>query len=262
MIQKKIVSINQPLMAKEYFIELCRIMGVYNDRHFKSKLKKIIISHELPYSSDPENAYGENIWMEIIRDHKPPEKRISYKHAKSFAKKYNISSQREWTGFVRNIAAVCELPFPHNAPSYYGLRNKWVNWKDFLGNSRLNHQELHAAVLNYKDAKNFILKLDITSASEYRELITSKLIKRETLPSNPDKFYSDWETWTEFLAPKYVTYEKAQMLCIKAGIRTRKDFQEARPNKVPSAPYTYYSEDWVSWPDFLATENRSYGSAK
>ncbi len=240
------------ILPEEYFIELCALLKLDSHTKFNAELKPIILEYDLPYPTSPGQQFGSDIWAKITSGKDSTDSRVSYKHAKEIAKALNIQSQRDWTSFVKNIASKNKLPFPHNAASYYGSRKEWSTWTEFLGSNNLSSKAMHEELISYKAARKLMRKLDITSASLYREFVTSPF-RPAQIPSNPDKFYTDWISWTDFLAPKYVDYRNAQKLVAKNKITTRKQYQDNRPAKLPSAPQTYYYEDWESWPSFLGT---------
>ena len=64
---------------------------------------------------------------------------------------------------------------------------RWQGWGDFLG-----------LMYTMEEAKAVMANLGIRTEEGYREA-QSKIDPR--LPYMPDKYYSDWKGWGDFLAP-------------------------------------------------------------
>jgi len=116
--------------------------------------------------------------------------------------------------------------------------------------------------LNYNDAKNYIQKLNINTKNEYIKISS----KKSNLPSNPDKFYTEWCDWGTYLrnkatrnSIKMFSYEECKKYISKYNIKSKTHyFKEIKKlikenNKIPYNPQNYYKNDWISWGDFLKT---------
>ena len=235
---------------KSYVIELCRHLGISTQQEWEDYILPLA-DYNLPYPVKPEKAYDNFSWDGLHTFPTNERSRLSYNHSAALARFMGIESQRSWAEFVRSIAQPCKIPVPHNAPAYYKARDKWPGWGTFLGTNNYTTRERHDLFVSYEDAKKMLRTLQIKTAESYRDLVSSGLTG-DSLPTNPNVSYKDdWESWTKFLAPKYVSYEEAQKILKLNGITSRTQFQENRPDSIPSAPFTYYKDKWVSWPEFL-----------
>ena len=110
------------------------------------------------------------------------------------------------------------------------------------------------------EAKQIVRRKGIKTSTEFRERrkIDPEL---QLIPSNPYKAYKDegWVSWQDFLGTKWITLNEATQIVRKKGIKTSTEFRERRKTDpelqlIPSTPdKTYKDEGWISWQDFLGT---------
>lgn len=243
------------IVTKTYFIELCLHLEIFTKSAWNKYYSNTIGELDLPYPKNPEKEYDLFSWG-FIAPKKNLDTKLCYKHVSFLAQHMNITSQREWASFVKTLATPIGFPVPTNAPVYYKAREEWKDWSDFLKTKKFSAQFRHDQFINYADAVALLETLDIKTAADYRELVKSGLTGSQ-LPSNPNVAYAEWESWNDFLAPKFLPYAKAKAKVRECGITTRKEFQDNRPDRVPSAPFTYYKEHWKSWQNFLGSEAKS-----
>jgi superfamily II DNA or RNA helicase len=134
----------------------------------------------------------------------------------------------------------------------------WVSWYDFLGKE--------APIEPYptlKEAREAVqdLKPVPTSQPEYRQVYRQDPM----LPSRPNRTYSDeWVSWYGFLGKEapiepYPTLKEAREAVqdLNPVPTTRREYQQVykQDPKLPNRPNRTYSDEWVSWPDFLGKED-------
>ena len=141
---------------------------------------------------------------------------------------------------------------PSNIPSsphtYY---KEWVDWPDWLGKER-GKQRRYSNFLSYKDAKLKVSSLGIQSAKEFNKK------KISDIPSRPNNFYEEWETWGDFLGngrvaarlKKFEDFSKGKKIARSLKVKSIRDYHTSRPDNIPAHPKQYYKE-WVSWDDWL-----------
>ena len=112
----------------------------------------------------------------------------------------------------------------------------------------------------YEEAQRIVKEKGINSVSEYKSLY-----KELGLPSEPGRFYKDkgWIDWYSFFGkPKasYPTYEEAQRIIQKRGIKSFDDYTASyKELGLPSAPHLLYKDKgWIDWPSFFGTSKASY----
>lgn len=117
--------------------------------------------------------------------------------------------------------------------------------------------------LSYIEAKNIVQKERFKSRSTFWGALRPN--KFVGVPSNPDKFYKEWEGWGTFLgtgtiAPQckeFMPYKKAKTFLINLllPIKTQQEFRsriKELPVNIPRNPDgVYKGMGWVSWGDFL-----------
>ena len=110
--------------------------------------------------------------------------------------------------------------------------------------------------LPYAEAQKIVQKTGIKTKDEFRAW------KRpDGIPSAPEVIYKGkgWDSWPEFFGTgttDYVSYEKAQKIVRKAGIKTATEFWawKLKPEGMPSTPYVIYKDKgWESWQEFFGT---------
>lgn len=116
----------------------------------------------------------------------------------------------------------------------------------------------------FKEAYNIVKNLNFKNINEWRKWIKEN--KEYNIPYNPDVFYKDkgWVNWKHFLNKEFkldfITYDEAKKIVNKKDIKTNIKFKEwIKKNlhtKIPKAPeITYKNKGWISWADFLETNN-------
>ena len=112
----------------------------------------------------------------------------------------------------------------------------------------------------YEEAQRIVQEKGVNSVSEYKSLY-----KELGLPSEPGRFYKDkgWIDWYSFFGkPKasYPTYEEAQRIIQKRGIKSVDDYTASyKELGLPSAPHLLYKDKgWIDWPSFFGTSKASY----
>ena len=121
---------------------------------------------------------------------------------------------------------------------------------------------------SFESARDFVRTLKIPSQTKWNQF--SKSSKRpKNIPSLPSRTYKkEWISWPDWLGNKNIAHKD----------RTIKDFENARkyvrelkletwhrwinycksgkrPIDIPTHPERTYKKEWISWPDWLGTDN-------
>jgi hypothetical protein len=118
--------------------------------------------------------------------------------------------------------------------------------------------------ISFKEAHNIVKNFNIKNTNEWRKWIKEN--KDYKIPYNPDNFYKDkgWINWKHFLNKEFkldfISYDEAKKIVNKKDIKTNIEFKKwIKKNlntKIPKAPeVTYRDKGWISWADFLETNN-------
>ena len=194
---------------------------------------------------------------------------MSYAEAQAYIQKEGIKTVKEFKEWKRVGKR------PPNFPSRPDIKYKkdWKGWSHFLGRKvRVGKKGVsYNNWMSYEEAQALMQKEGIKTVKQFREW--KRAGKRPAnFPGNPDiKYKKDWKGWSHFLGRKvrvgkkgvsynnWMSYEEAQALMQKEGIKTVKQFREwkrvgKRPANFPGNPDIKYKKEWVSWPHFLGTE--------
>ena len=237
-------------------------------------------SEKRPYNipSNPRRTYkkewkGMTDWLGtgII----PTQKRVyrKYPDARKFVHTLKLINRTAWTKYCKSGNKPSDIP---NNP-WHVYRNS--GWKkkggmgDWLGTGTLAPKDIE--FWSYKKARRFIHKLELSTATAFREYCKSGN-KPDEIPSAPwDTYEKEWTKngkmsgWlgTEIIATQnrtYLTYEVAKKfvhkLHLSGSISWRKFVKSNKlPDNIPSNPDKTYKKQgtWISWGDFLGTKNIS-----
>ena len=169
---------------------------------------------------------------------------LPYAEAQKIVQKAGIKTITEFKAWKR----------PEGVPSTPDMTYKdkgWKSWPEFLGTG------VPFVALSYKEAQKIVQKAGIQNAREFY----ARKPKPEGVPSQPYVIYKGkgWKNWPEFFGTgttDYVSYEKAQKIVRKAGIKTATEFWawKLKPEGMPSTPYVIYKDKgWESWQEFFGT---------
>lgn len=121
-------------------------------------------------------------------------KYCSFEEAKGIAKNIGIKTWKEWQNFSKSGKRPLNIPC---SPEQVYKNKGWINWGDFLSTGVISVKE--KVFKNYKETKDFVHKLKLKSANDWRIYCKSKL-KPLDIPSAPNSQYkAEWKGWSDFL---------------------------------------------------------------
>ncbi len=124
----------------------------------------------------------------------------------------------------------------------------------------------------FEDARNWAISMQFKSGRDFKRF---KKTPRD-IPRNPNLTYKDdgWISWSHFLGiPEptrkknkngWVSFKEARQWVRSQNIQSETDWRKFRKtrgmrNDIPTNPNREYAEQgWISWADFLGTENVKY----
>jgi hypothetical protein len=235
--------------AKEFVSKL----GLKGKKEWFEYIKSGNRPDDIPYS--PYYSYENKGWISWgdflgkgLKDSKNINY-LSYEEAKEFVSKLKIKSRKEWQEYVKSGNK------PNNIPSNLDkiYKNKgWNNWGDFLGTGNIHAK--YREYLSYKEAKEFVSKLDLKNQTEWYQY-TKSGNKPNEIPVDPSKTYENkgWISWGDFLGKglkdskniNWLSYEEARKFVMKLGFKTQKEWFEYcksgnKPDNIPANPYGVY----------------------
>jgi hypothetical protein len=123
--------------------------------------------------------------------------------------------------------------------------------------------------LPFEEAREFVQSLGLNTQIEWIAWAKSKE-RPENIPAAPHITYGDkgWISYGDWLGTGRVRYinflpfEEAREFARSLGLNTQKEWHawvasKERPENIPSAPHvTYGDKGWISWGDWLGTDNK------
>ncbi len=198
---------------------------------------------------------------------------MSFSKARAFVRKLQLKSVADWREY-----RITNLPsdIPANPERTYANKG-WKGYADFLGTGNKSGQQLSEQFYSYEKAREYIIKLNLSSETEWRPYSKSK--KRPNfIPASPGNVYKNigWQGWGHFLGTNRVSNQdlaKQQLdfftsrlivrkLKLASNVEWRKytkskNFDE-RLSKDPAGKFK--GNGWTNWADFLGTKNIYWGS--
>jgi superfamily II DNA or RNA helicase len=154
--------------------------------------------------SNPERVYTNSGWKGLgdwlgtnrIADFK--KEFLSFDKARLFVQKLKLKSVKEWVEYCKSGKKPLDIPSKPNS-TYKDIG--WINWGDFLGNSRLATHMIK--FISYEECKKWFAKNNIKTPNEWRQF-KIKFGRPNNIPANPDQLYKNkgWIDWTDFLDKK------------------------------------------------------------
>lgn len=264
---------NPLMLSRDQFLELFSLSNYRNIIYEKpqlvitekswSKYRQLFLkktSVELPLNIT--DTYDSLIWGELdqgtktlVALNKRPPPIASYETASAMAKMGGITSLRDWFAKIPTKFREFNIAVPGDPPKAYA--EIWPGWGEFLQTKRIATQNMHKHQWNYEEAKRYVNGFKIKTVQQFRDFMETPA-GDPRIPKRPDNLYKDngWAGWSEFLSPRFHSYEEAKKVMAPYGLRTEADFRKLgkdgkRPEGIPSLPYVTYEKEFESWADFL-----------
>ena len=203
----------------------------------------------------------------------------SFREARKFVRKLNLSSQKEWILYRKgDLPRKGKLPLdiPTNPNTVY--INEWVSTADWLGTiDQSNFREF----LPFNQARKFARRLGLKSTTEWQKFCNGELPEKGSLPNNIPKnprgkyrnegwvSMGDW-LGTGFVAShlkKYRSFKEARKFARSLNLKTSSEWKmfcngelpekSSLPDDIPKkVTNTYKDKGWDGWPDFIGHEAR------
>jgi superfamily II DNA or RNA helicase len=215
--------------------------------------------------SNPDKAYKENGWLSM-QDWLGTEigfngyAYLPYDEAKQFIKALNISSQSDWSIYLKSGERPKNIP---SSPGKYYKDNGWTTWGDWLGSNRIADQ--YKKYRTFEDAKKYVIKLGIKSQKEWNVYAKARGEKPDDIPYKPQRTYqSEWISWGDWLGTNRIADNKkehcafieARNFARNLNLLSSSQWSEFcksgnKPNNIPTDPRKVYRNEFVNMQDFL-----------
>jgi hypothetical protein len=185
-----------------------------------------------------------------------------FAEAKEYVHSLGLKSEKEWRIWCKSGKKPDDIPY--DASKTY--KNEWKGMGDWLGTGRIANQNKEYWL--YSKAKEFVHSLGLRNLEQWYKYCASGE-KPEYIPSNPNLVYkNEWKGMGDWLGTgtvatrrrTYRSFAKAKEFAHSLGIKSWEEWvkwakSDNKPNDIPSNPDKVYEQEWVSWPDWLDTDN-------
>lgn len=182
---------------------------------------------------------------------------LPYIDSVKIIKNLKFKNNIEFKKWIKDNSKKFRIP---RAPEITYKDKGWVSWGEFLNTNNVYSKKF----ISYEEATIILHKLNLKSQKEYLSYIK---IKKIDLPYNPQVIYKkEWISWGVYLnsgrisnsKKDFLNYNEARKIVHKKNLKSAQEFIKwNRPDCIPSNPSIRYKEFWISWGDFLGTNNKS-----
>jgi superfamily II DNA or RNA helicase len=188
---------------------------------------------------------------------------LDFEDARKYARNLNLKNIHEWNNHYKSKQIPINIP--SNPQRTY--KDEWVNWGDWLGTFNVHGRDL--PFLRFEEARNYVRNLNLKNQKEWSEYCKSEL-KPDFIPGSPYNTYKDeWQGLGDWLGTftvhgkdmPFLGFEEARLYVHKLNLKSVKEWTNywvinKRPENIPYRPDgTYKNKGWVSWSDWLGTNN-------
>ncbi len=190
----------------------------------------------------------------------------SFEKARDYARSLNLKNANQWRAHTKTKG------FPKDIPANPDQKYKgkgWVSWGDWLGTGTVAPRLREYR--SFEDAREYARSLNLKSSTQWRAHTKTKGFPKD-IPANPDRKYKGkgWVSMGDWLGTgavathlrEYCSFEEARKYARSLNLKNvnqwvahtkTKDFPR---DDIPVLPYkTYKGKGWISWGDWLGTEN-------
>lgn len=223
--------------------------SIARENGIKTKMEYCSVYKELGLPSAPARTYKNSGWVDWFTFLCKEEGFPSYEKAKSIIKERGINSVKKYNSSCQ------ELGLP-SKPHLYYKHSGWVNWATFLDQHKKEF-------VSYEEARRIVIDKGISSVDEYK-----RSFKSLCLPSAPDRHYAGagWTSWSDFFGKdgkNFPSFKEAKRMVREMGIKTSMEYYSSfKKLGLPSNPDKKYSNEWISWADFLDKDGIVFPSYK
>jgi hypothetical protein len=204
-------------------------------------------------------------WEEFLSEYIEYKNFLPFKEARKYARNLKLNGSATWQKWCKSGEKPNNIPATPNA-IYKDCG--WVSWGNWLGTGNINKKEFRS----FDESRKFVRNLKLSGQRAFREW--SKSGKRpDDIPSNPHKIYknSGWVGYGDFLGTSnispinrnFLSFKEAREFVLDLKLKNNSAWQKwsrssDRPDNIPSSPNVFYKDSgWISWGNFLGTNNIS-----
>jgi len=186
---------------------------------------------------------------------------LPFVEARIFVRKLKLKNFKEWMEYCKSGKRPNNIP---SGPCQIYKNKGWKSNGDWLGTGTIDNRK--KKFISFKDAKKFVLSLDLKSYKEWNRYCKSGK-KPKGIPSLPSTQYPDeWKGWGDFLGTGFVSCSKRNYVSLKDAKKFVMNLElknedewleycklEKKPNNIPTYCRGVYKKDksWKGMGDFL-----------
>lgn len=189
---------------------------------------------------------------------------MPFEEARAFIRNLYLKSMFEWKQYCLNQNRPFDIPSnpwrTYKFDGYNGI-NDWLGVK----HSKFNPPPFK----DYEYAHNYVKKLNLVTAKDYKDYIRSGKLPIE-IPSSPYSVYKNngWISWGDYLGSntkrngKELNFNLAREKVRKLNLKSNKEYRvyckskKEKNDGIPTNPdKVYLDKGWISWSDWLGTNN-------
>jgi len=191
-----------------------------------------------------------------------------FEEAREYVHTLGLKNSWEWKTFCKSGLKPEDIP--SNPYSVYN-NNGWVSSGDWLGTGYIYQGSREYR--SYQDAKIFVHTLHLKNATEWG-LYCKSGNKPDDIPANPIKVYTkrkEWVSFGDWLGTDsistnkrvFLSFVKAREFARNLGLNGQKEWslfvkgdlrgKESKPDDIPTNPHNTYSDEFISYGDWLGT---------
>lgn len=230
--------------------------------------------------STPDIVYKDNGWIDwkyfFGKDY------CSYDEAKIFVHKLNLTTPQEWIKYCKGeYSSLPKKPKNISSQPKVTYISDWINWEDWLGNTKY---------LPFEEAREFVKNLNFKGQIEWRKYCKGELEGYESrpnnIPSSPHETYKDsgWIDYGDWVGNgrkrrtnnneednTWLSYEEAKIFVHSLKLKNEEEWRKYikaelihlpdKPNNIPNSPlFVYKNAGWNGINDWIG--NGSTGKTK
>ena len=267
---------SQEIMSFVEARNYARGLKLSSEREWRSFIKVESLPNDLPRNpahgySDEWKGWGDFLGTNRLNTSDFYAQIWSYDKSKEHMIIQKITSQSGFSMYKKSDDFPSEIP--RNPALVYGKTGDWISWGHFFNTGRIATND--RVYMSYEKARKWASSLILTSEKDWRLFVKSNPIPHD-IPRTPYQVYKDqgWNGFSDFLGyegQKRIVREnnfsfyrsKARKFCkthsITVSAQWKSAFREGcLPNEINlSSPDRHFSDDWISWGDFLGSETLS-----
>jgi len=194
---------------------------------------------------------------------------MPFEEAREFVRKLKLKSYSNWEVYSKTSEKPLNIP---RTPSIVYINDGWISMGDWLGTGIIKTQARF--YLDFKDARDFVIKLNLKSGSEWKTYCKSGKLP-SNIPKTPNRVYINdgWISMGEWLGTgrikQFKSYVEAKKELKSLNLKSELDFRKLSKNNllpqgIPKEPSIKYNKNgtWLGWPDFLNYNLSRFGNYK